>query len=108
PLEDVRAETRECARMQLEHRSVPEDALRLLAAQHQPRPTDARLAARPDRPPTRHTEVRAHGDPAFEAKNEVLSVRVHRLEHAAVDLLGDALRLRARMRRLGGDALADE
>ena len=35
-------------------------------------------------------------------------MRLDRLEHAAVDPLGDALGLRARMRRLGLDPLADE
>ena len=51
--EDVRPEPRERARVQLEHGPVPEHALRARAAQHEPRPADARLAARPHRPSAR-------------------------------------------------------
>ena len=44
----------------------------------------------------------------MEAQDEVLAVRVHRLERPSVDSLGDALSLGARMRRFGRDSLADE
>jgi methanogenic corrinoid protein MtbC1 len=52
--------------------------------------------------------MRAQDDPAFEAQNKVLAVRVHRFERAPVDPLGNALGLRARMRRVGRDSLTDE
>src|SRR5262249_61141947 len=45
---------------------------------------------------------------ALEGESEVLAVRVHRLEHSAVDLFGASFRLRPGVRRLGRDALADE
>jgi hypothetical protein len=52
--------------------------------------------------------VRAHHHTAFEAQHDVLAMRRHRFEQAAVDLLGDALGLRSRMRRARLDALADQ
>ena len=50
----------------------------------------------------------AKHDSAVEAEDQVLAVRLDRLEHAAVDPLGDALGAGSRMRRLGGYPLADE
>ena len=47
-------------------------------------------------------------DAALEAQHQVLADRLDRLEHAAVDPLGHALGLRARMRRLDLEPLADE
>ena len=107
-LEDVGAEPLERARVQLEHRPVPEHALERLAAEHEPRLAGSRLTARPQRPASGHAQMRAEHDPALEAKQQVLADRLDRLEHAPVDALGDALRLRARVRRLRLDALADE
>ena len=51
--EDVRPEPGERARVQLEHRPVPEHAFGARPAQYEPRPADARLAARPHRPAAR-------------------------------------------------------
>jgi MerR family transcriptional regulator, light-induced transcriptional regulator len=52
--------------------------------------------------------MRAQDDAALEAQDEVLAVRVHRLERPSVDPLRDALGLRAWMRRFGGDPLPDK
>ena len=52
--------------------------------------------------------MRAQHDAALEAKDEVLAERLHRLERAAVDPLGDSLRPRPRVRRLDRDPLPDE
>jgi methanogenic corrinoid protein MtbC1 len=52
--------------------------------------------------------VRANRDPALEPEDEVLAVRLDRLEPASVDPLGHALRLGTRVRGLRRDALADE
>jgi hypothetical protein len=49
-LEDVGAELRDRAQVELEHGAVPEDALHGLAAEHEPRLPGARLAARTQRP----------------------------------------------------------
>src|SRR5581483_8179498 len=106
--EDVGAEPGERASVQLEHGAVPEDALVALAAEHEPRPAAARLAARPQRPAPRHAQVRAHDDAAVEAEQQVLAVRLDGLQDATVDPLGDALGKRAWMRRARLDALADE
>ena len=69
PLEDVRAEPAERARVQLEHGAVPEDGLGRLAAQHEPRRAAAPLAARPQRPAPGQAQVRPHDDAALEAKH---------------------------------------
>ena len=106
--EDVRPEPGERARVQLEHRPVPEHALRPRPAQHEPRPAHARLAARPHGPAPAHAQVRADDDAALEAQHEVLADGLDRVEAAPVDLLGDALGLRARVRRLDLEPLADE
>ena len=50
----------------------------------------------------------AHDDAAVEAEEEVLADRLDALEHAPVDLPRDAGHLRARMRRLDLEPLADE
>ncbi len=94
--------------MQLEHGAVPEHALGPLAAQDEPRPAGAAPSGRRDRPPARHAQVGAQDDPALETQEQVLAVGRHRLEDPAVDPLGDPLRLRARVRRLGRDAFADQ
>ena len=52
--------------------------------------------------------MRTQDDAAFEAQDKVLAVRGDRLEDTSVDPLGNPLGLRARMRRVGCDALADE
>ena len=107
-LEDVRPQARECAGMQLEHGTVPQNSLNARATEHEPRPAGARLPTRANRPPPGHAQVRAQDDPALEAQDEVLTVRSHRFECSSVDPLGDALGPRTRMRRFGGDPLADE
>jgi hypothetical protein len=66
------------------------------------------LSARPHRPSPRHPQVGAHDHAALEAQHEVLADGVDGLEDAAVDPLGDPLRLRAWVRRVGLDALSDE
>src|SRR4029077_10464416 len=108
PLENVRPETRGRGGAGAEDRSIPQDALRCVATKDEPGLPGACLAARADRPAARHAQMRADGDSALEPQDEVLAVRVYRLERATVDLVGDALGLRARMRRLRGDTLADE
>ena len=52
--------------------------------------------------------MRAEDDAALEAEHEVLADRLDRLEPPAVELLGDARGLRARVRRLDLEPLADE
>ena len=52
--------------------------------------------------------MRAQHDAALEAEHEVLADRLDRLEPAAVEPLGNARRLRARMRRLDLQPLPDE
>ena len=94
--------------MELEHGPVPEDAFELGAAQDEPRPA-ARLGRRAAaRPAAAHAQVRAEDDAALEAQHQVLPDRLDRLEPPPVELLGDVRRLRARVRRLDLERLADE
>ena len=108
-LEDVRAEPRERARVQLEHRAVPEHALDVLAAEHEPRL--ARRAPRRAGGPTSGRSCAGASAGRCRPRSggcRFLPCALHRFELSPVDPLGDALGLRARMRRLGRDPLADE
>ena len=69
--------------LDLEHGAVPEHCLLLAAAQDEPRPADARRAARLDAPAAGHAQVAPHDDAALEAQQEVLADRLDALEHAA-------------------------
>ena len=61
------------------------------------------------RPATgRHAQVTAHGHASLEAEQKVLSDRLDGLEPAPVDHASHACGLPSRVRRAGGDAMADE
>ena len=106
--EHVLAEPAQVSRLEREDGPVPEHALELVAAKHEPRESSARLPARLDPPAAGHPQVAADDDPALEAKQQVLPDGFDRLEHAAVDPRRDAGRLGAGMRRLHLEPLADE
>ena len=65
-------------------------------------------AARHKRPAAVHPQVAAEHVAALEAEQQVLAHCLDRKETAAVELLGDPADLRARVRRLHLDLLADE
>ena len=91
-----------------QHRAVPLHRLERVAAQHEPRTSDARRPSRLHAPAPVHPEVTADDEPALEAQQQVLPDRFDRLEHAAVDRLRDPGGLPARIRRARLDPLADE
>ena len=94
--------------VQLEHRPVDLHRLEPLAPEDEPRPAEARRAARPDEPAAAHAQVAAQHDAALEAQQQVLADRLDGLEPQPVHALGDAGDRGARMRRLGLDPLPDE
>ena len=106
--QDVRAEPPAGPPLELEHGPVPQHSLLLLAAQHEPGTPDPLRTAPLDAPASGHPEVAPHHDPTLEAQEQILALRVHRLEQAAVDVLRDPGRLRTRVRRLDLELLPDE
>ena len=81
----------------------------LRAAEDEPRAAAARSAPRGhERPAAVHPQVAAQDVAALEAEQQVLAHRLDREQTAAVELLGDPADLRARVRRLHLDLLADE
>src|SRR5262249_8419948 len=108
PVEDVRSEAAQRAIVQLEDGAVPQNAFDAVAAQHEPGAADTALAARAQRPPAGHAQMRAHDDAAREPEAQVLADRLDGLEGATVDRLGGPRRAAAWVGRLGGDALTDE
>ena len=107
--EQIGAESTRHARIELEHRPVPLGRLPARRAQDEPRATSpGPLADRSDTPAPVHPEMTAKDDIALEAEQQVLAHRVDRLEHAAVDRLGDVRHEPARVGRRRPDPLADE
>ena len=96
------------ARVQLEHRTVPEHRFHGAATQDQPRPPGARLTARPNRPAATHPQVRSQHDSAREAKEQVLSDRLDVLQPPSVETVDGDRCPRARMGRLDLERLADD
>jgi hypothetical protein len=107
-VEDVGSEPPDDVAGELEHGTVPEHALVLLAAQHQPGTAEPFRAALLEPPASGHAQVAAENEPAFEPQEEVLADGFDRFEAAAVEALRDSLRRCTRVRSLDLDALADE
>ena len=106
--EDVRPQPPKRPRMQLEYPPAVEDRLALCSAQHEPRATARRLAARADAPAAGHAQVVSEQIAALEAQNEVLAHRFDPDEAAAVQATRVDSCLALRVRSLHLDALADE
>ena len=108
--EDVGAEVRDARRRRERARAPGRSRAPPRTRRRGGRATAGRSArAAPlDAPTALHPQVAAQDEPALEAQQQVLADRLDRLEPAAVEPLGEALRRRARMRRLDLDPLADE
>jgi hypothetical protein len=107
-LEDVRPEPGDRPRVQFEDGAVPEHSLGPRSAQYEPGFAGTSTTEGRHRPATRQPQVRAEHDATVEAEDQVLADRLDRLEHAAVDPLCDPAGPSPRVRRLGGDPLADQ
>src|SRR5438128_7617578 len=99
-LEDVRAETCDPARMELEYGPVPLHALVRRAAEDEPGPPAPRRAARHERPAAVHPQVAAEDIAALEGEQQVLADGLDRQQAAPVETLRDPAHLRTRVRRL--------
>ncbi len=106
--EDVRPEPGDRPGVQVEDRAVPEHSLGSRSAQDEPRGAGASVTGRGHCPAAGRAQVRAQQHATLEAEDQVLAERLHRLEHAAVDSLGDPPGPGTRVWRLGGDSLADQ
>ena len=94
--------------LEREHRAVPLRRLDPVRLEHEPRTTGALRSNPADPPPARHAQVTAHGHASLEAEQKVLSDRLDGLEPAPVDHASHACGLPSRVRRAGGDEMADE
>ena len=106
--EDVRPQPAHRTLVQLEHGPVQQHGLEAVAAEHEPGPAERPRAARPDEPAPTHAEVAPEHERTVEPEQEVLADGLDALEPAPVESLGDPLDRRARVGRLGFDALPDE
>ena len=96
--------------VELEHGPVPENRLRALAAQDEPRRAvpRARPVALQDLPAALHAQVAAEHEPVLEAEEQVLADRFDTEQAPAVEAACDAGHAGPRMRRLDLELLADE
>ena len=78
------------------------------AAQYEPGSAVEPAAALLDAPATAHAQVAPQDTAALEGQEEILALRLDRLQEFSVEAFRDPLDRRARMRRLDLDALADE
>src|SRR5437588_3190150 len=107
-VEDVRAEARAAAAVELEDGAVPEHRLVLGTAEDEPRPAGAGRPARLDAPAAGHAQMAAQDMAALEAEEQVLARGLDGFEHEPVKPLSQPLGRGARVRRLDVDLLADE
>jgi len=85
----IRPEPDERSAGELQHRSVPEDTLRLLAAEDEPgKAGDSRVRG-DDLPAALHAQVAAQDNAILELEEQVLADRAHLIESEAVDSLGN-------------------